>query len=60
MIIVEIINAKKSEYDYEIKPIISISTELADVAYKLRVYFKTDVKNPVLKVKINSGNIVNF
>ncbi|CAD8102918.1 unnamed protein product [Paramecium sonneborni] len=60
LIIIEILNANKDQYDIEIKPMISITTDLADVAYKLLVNFKTDVKNPVLKVIIYSGNIVNF
>ncbi|CAK72853.1 unnamed protein product (macronuclear) [Paramecium tetraurelia] len=59
LIVIEIINAKQDEYDYEINAMISITTELADVAYKILINFKTNVKNPALKVKVNSDNIVN-
>ncbi|CAD8214880.1 unnamed protein product [Paramecium octaurelia] len=59
LILIEIINAKEVEYDVEIKSIISITSELADVEYKLLINFKSNVKNPVLKVKIISDSIVN-
>ncbi|CAD8101281.1 unnamed protein product [Paramecium primaurelia] len=59
LIFIEIINAQSNEYEIEIKSIISISTQLADVAYKIIVNFKTNVQNPILKVELQSDNIVN-
>ncbi|CAD8091667.1 unnamed protein product [Paramecium primaurelia] len=60
LIFIEIINAKDQEYTIEIKSIIPITTQLADVNYKIVVNFKTNVYNPVLKVKVNSDNIENI
>ncbi|CAD8151890.1 unnamed protein product [Paramecium octaurelia] len=59
LIIIEIINAKNNQYDIEVKSMVSITTELADVAYKILINFKTNVKDPVLKVTVNNDNIVN-
>ncbi|CAD8191000.1 unnamed protein product [Paramecium octaurelia] len=59
LIFVQIQNVKDNDYDIEIKSMISISTQLSDVAYKILINFNTNVQNPVLQVKINSENIVN-
>ncbi|CAD8213956.1 unnamed protein product [Paramecium pentaurelia] len=60
MIVVVLENANHNEYDVEIKPIISITTQLTDVAYKILVYFKSKIQNPLLKVTILCENIVNI
>ncbi|CAK70855.1 unnamed protein product (macronuclear) [Paramecium tetraurelia] len=59
MIIVVIENAKDNQYDVEIKPLISISSILTEVSYKILVYFKIKISNPVLKVTVRCENIVN-
>ncbi|CAD8103712.1 unnamed protein product [Paramecium sonneborni] len=59
MIIITILNTKDSNYDFEIKPITPISTELTDTAYKILLNFKTFISNPILKVLIQSNDIVN-
>ncbi|CAD8109512.1 unnamed protein product [Paramecium sonneborni] len=59
MIIVQIENLDNNQYDIEIKPILPISTQLNNVAYKILLNFKTSVSNPILIVTIKSTNIVN-
>ncbi|CAD8186927.1 unnamed protein product [Paramecium octaurelia] len=60
MIVVTIENTDDSEYDVEIKPIVSISPILADVSYKIIVYFNSNLSNPLIKVTIRCENIVNI
>ncbi|CAD8103948.1 unnamed protein product [Paramecium sonneborni] len=60
MIVVVIENAQNNQYDFEIKPMISITSQLASVAYKIIINFKSYIPNPLLKVTIRSENIVNI
>ncbi|CAD8214178.1 unnamed protein product [Paramecium octaurelia] len=60
MIVVTIEIVQHSEYDVEIKPIVPITPILADVSYKIIVYFKSNLSNPQLTVTIRCENIVNI
>ncbi|CAK72888.1 unnamed protein product, partial (macronuclear) [Paramecium tetraurelia] len=56
MIVIVIEGAKDDEYDVEIKPVISITSIMTDASYKILVYFKSSISNPVLKVTLRFSN----
>ncbi|CAD8108314.1 unnamed protein product [Paramecium sonneborni] len=60
MIVIEILSQQTILYDIEIKPILAISNQIADVSYKILVDFKSSMSNTVLKVNILCDNIVNY